>query len=175
MRKNRDLFSESSSSAFLDLKYEEVANLAVSQALADARRNGELLSLILCDIDHLEAINAIHGRATGDALLLQLFVRICDFVPVEDVVWESERSDLVIIARNHSYAETYHLAENIRQSVSSGLFHVANKPIMITVSLGAKSVMPDPLTTAEEVLGLAEDQLEISKRLGPDAIAPVIN
>ena len=175
MRKERDLIADSHPSGGIALKHEDSAIMAVEQALQEAERMNTSLSLILCDVDHLEAINAIHGRAAGDALLLQLFVRVCEFVPVEDVVWESERADLVIIARNHSYADAYHLAETIRQSVSSELFHVAQQPLMVTVSLGSRSVVPDRWTTAEEVLGITEDQLELSKRLGPNAIAPTIN
>jgi diguanylate cyclase (GGDEF)-like protein len=175
MRKNRDPFTETAPSVFTDFKYEEAATSAVDQALGHARHAGELMSVILCDLDHLEAINAIHGRASGDALLLQVFVRVCELVPVEDVIWESERADLVILARNHACVEAYHLAENIRQRIAEQLFQVAQKQVMLTVSLGIRTSVPDSLVTADELLSLAEDQLELGKRNGPNAIAPTIN
>ena len=175
MRKERDFAGDAHPCALHDMKHEEAATSAVTQVIEEARCTGSAFSIILCDIDHLEAVNAIHGRAAGDALLLQLFVRICEYVPVEDVIWESERADLVIIARNYTTSESYHLAETIRLRIANELFLVAQQPIMVTVSLGTRTFVPDPLTTAEEVLSSSEDQLEIGKRVGPNSIAPTIN
>tara|TARA_B100000674_G_scaffold471483_1_gene460329 strand:- start:971 stop:1498 length:528 start_codon:yes stop_codon:yes gene_type:complete len=175
MRKERQLMTGAHSCAHVGLKHEEGAIAAVEQALSEAERLRMPISVILCDVDHLEVINAIHGRAAGDSLLLQLFIRVCEFIPVEDVIWESERADLLIIARNHSYIDAYNLAETVRESVASELFHVAQQPIMVTVSLGSRSIIPDPDTKADDILGLVEEQLELSKQRGPNAVVPTVN
>ena len=175
MRRERQLMTGAHNCAHVGLKHEESAVATVEQALAEAERFQTPISIILCDVDHLEVIRAIHGRAAADSLLLQLFVRVCEFMPVEDVIWESERADLLLIARNHSYIDAYNLAETLREAAASELFHVAQQPIMVTVSLGSRSILPDSNTMADDILDLVEEQLELSKERGPNAVAPTIN
>jgi diguanylate cyclase (GGDEF)-like protein len=132
-------------------------------------------SVILCDVDHLGAVNAVHGREAGDSLVLQLFVDVCQLVPVEDILWESERADLVIIARRTSSAAAYDLAEKIRNKVAQKLYWVAQKSIMVTVSMGYSTEGPDYRRGAGALLKTAEDRLEVSKSQGPSGLFPVIN
>lgn len=48
----------------------------VNQALERADRYGEVLSLILCDIDNFKAINDLHGHHIGDQVLIDFSRRI---------------------------------------------------------------------------------------------------
>ena len=175
MPKERDLLPDVRKDTFDHFEDESVAVHAIEQVTAQARRTNAMFSLILCDIDHFTSINALYGRAAGDSLLLQLFVRICDLVPVEDVIWESARADLLVVARNCDSAQAYNLAQAIRHRVADRLFQVGHHPVMMTVSLGTQTFLPTTEVSASVLLDLVEEQLEAGKESGPDTVSPTIN
>jgi diguanylate cyclase (GGDEF)-like protein len=159
----------------VECPFEMAVTEIVDQALDRAERDETPLSVILCDIDHLVAVNLVHGREAGDSLLLQLFVRVCEFVPVEDVIWESNRTDLVIVARQHSLAEAYGLAQKIQHMVSEQMFWVAQKSIMVTVTLGLATHIPGSGRTTAELMATAEELLVDGKARGPNTLWPIVN
>jgi diguanylate cyclase (GGDEF)-like protein len=59
---------------------------ALRIALADARHSGELLGVLVCDIDDFTSINERYGHEAGDQLLLQVASRLRAGVRETDLV-----------------------------------------------------------------------------------------
>lgn len=61
-----------------DLPNREWLGEHLSQALADARRDGRRVALLYVDLDQFKRINDTLGHSTGDALLRQVALRLTD-------------------------------------------------------------------------------------------------
>ncbi len=53
----------------------------LDEAAARARRSGEALAVVMCDLDHLKRFNDEHGHATGDAALKAVAVALAAILP----------------------------------------------------------------------------------------------
>jgi diguanylate cyclase (GGDEF)-like protein len=59
---------------------------ALKIALGDARHSGELLGVLVCDIDDFSSLNERYGHQAGDRLLLQVAARLQAGVRETDLV-----------------------------------------------------------------------------------------
>jgi len=136
-----------------------------------AARSGNVFSLLLLDVDHLQNINDCHGVAAGDDVLVGLADR-CRRVVAEPAWHRSEYSfgrydggALMILARPCAASQAEMLAEALR-------FAVAEKPlsdrISATVSVGVAQLRIGE--TIDELLARTERVLHVAKQFGRDRV-----
>ena len=136
-----------------------------------AQRSGNVFSLLLIDVDHLQNINDCHGVTAGDDVLIGLADR-CRRVTAEPAWHRSEyaigRYDggaLVILARPCAASQAEMLAEALR-------FAVAEKPvsdrISATVSIGVAQLRLGE--SLDELLARTERVLHVAKQFGRDRV-----
>jgi len=136
-----------------------------------AARSGNVFSVLLADVDHLQNINDCHGVGAGDDVLVGLAER-CRKVIAEPAWHRSEYSlgrydggALMILARPCASSQAEMLAEAIR-------FAVAEKPlgdrISATVSIGVAQCRLGE--SIDELLGRTERVLHVAKQFGRDRI-----
>lgn len=136
-----------------------------------AHRSGNVFSVLLADVDHLQNINDCHGVGTGDDVLVGLAER-CRKVIAEPAWHRSEYSlgrydggALMILARPCASSQAEMLAEAIR-------FTVAEKPlgdrISATVSIGVAQCRLGE--SIDELLARTERVLHVAKQFGRDRI-----
>src|SRR5262245_3335936 len=136
-----------------------------------AARSGNVFSLLLADVDHLQNINDCHGVGAGDHVLVGLADR-CRKVIAEPAWHRSEYSmgrydggALMVLARPCASSQAEMLAEAIR-------FAVAEKPlgerISATVSIGVAQCRLGE--SIDELLARTERVLHVAKQFGRDRI-----
>jgi two-component system cell cycle response regulator len=124
-----------------------------------AQRSGNVFSLLLIDVDHLQNINDCHGVTAGDDVLTGLADR-CRSVTAEPAWHRSEYA----IGRYDGGALVI-LAEALR-------FAVAEKPvserISATVSIGVAQLRLGE--SLDELLARTERVLHVAKQFGRDRV-----
>ncbi len=70
----------------------------IGQALAAARRQGQVGALLFLDLDNFKQINDARGHSVGDRLLRQLAVRLAGELRADDVVARLGGDEFVVIA-----------------------------------------------------------------------------
>jgi diguanylate cyclase (GGDEF)-like protein len=148
---------------------------ALLQELAEqaqlAQRSGNVFSVLLVDVDHLQNINDCHGTAAGDDGLVGLADR-SRHVTAQPAWHRSEyafgRYDggaLLIAARACAASQAEMLAEALR-------FAVAEKPlsgrISATVSIGVAQFRIGE--SVDELLARTERVLHVAKQFGLDRV-----
>ncbi|HSC13632.1 MAG TPA: GGDEF domain-containing protein [Gammaproteobacteria bacterium] len=136
-----------------------------------AARSGNVFSLLLLDVDHLQNINDCHGVAAGDDVLVGLADR-CRRVIAEPAWHRSEYSfgrydggALMVLARPCAISQAETLAEALR-------FAAAEKPlgrsVSATVSIGVAQLRIGE--TIDELLARTERVLHLAKQFGRDRV-----
>jgi len=136
-----------------------------------AGRSGNVFSLLLLDVDHLQNINDCHGVAAGDDVLCGLADR-CRRAVAEPAWHRSEYSfgrydggAVMILARPCAASQAEMLAEALR-------FAVAEKPlcdrISATVSIGVAQFRIGE--SLDELLARTERTLHVAKQFGRDRV-----
>ena len=143
----------------------------VAEAAQLAARSGNVFSLLLLDVDHLQNINDCHGVAAGDGVLVGLADR-CRQVIAEPAWHRSEYSfgrydggALMVLARPCAISQAETLAEALR-------FAAAEKPladrISATVSIGVAQLRIGE--SLDELLARIERVLHLAKQFGRDRV-----
>jgi diguanylate cyclase (GGDEF)-like protein len=144
----------------------------LGQELAQAARAGEPLSVMLCDLDGLKAINDTYGHDAGDRALRSVgdIIRRC--VRLMDSSARTGGDEFAVILPSAGYDEALVLGERIRRRVALGLSHVVTGEKAATISIGIACCRPGACAaTAESIVSAADDALYEAKRTGRNRLA----
>jgi diguanylate cyclase (GGDEF)-like protein len=144
----------------------------LDQELAQAARSGEPLSVMVCDLDGLKAINDTHGHEAGDRALRSVgdIIRRC--VRLMDSSARTGGDEFAVILPSAGHDEARVLGERIRRRVALGLSHVVTGDKAATISIGIASCAPGACaTTPESIVSAADDALYEAKRTGRNRLA----
>src|SRR5205807_7374797 len=87
------------------------------QALANASRSHDAVSILMLDIDDFKRVNDIYGHGAGDEILRSLADTLKDAVRSSDVVYRlgGEEFAIVIVSRELENAEqlAHHLVDRV--------------------------------------------------------------
>jgi len=128
----------------------------------------------LIDADHFKRINDSHGHAAGDAVLVQLALRLQAAMRESDFVVRWGGEEFLAVARSTDRASADELAERIRSSVAEQPFRLDNGQLLqVTCSVGhaAWPFLPAHPQAVDwlGVVNLADLGLLAAKRLGRNA------
>ncbi len=146
-------------------------------ALARARRDDRLLSLLFIDLDRFKDVNDTLGHAMGDLLLQRVAQRLMESVRGSDTVARLGGDEFVVLlegsqAREHATAA----AEKILAAVSQP-FDLEGNRVHIQPSIGV-AIYPEHGDEEHHLLGHADEAMYVSKKSGgnqvrmADATAP---
>ncbi|HYI37963.1 MAG TPA: GGDEF domain-containing protein [Thermoleophilaceae bacterium] len=135
--------------------------------LTRARRTGEPLTVLGCDLDGLKEINDKHGHAAGDeALALAAEVMGASLRDV-DVLARTGGDEFLILLPNCENEAGVRIADALREQLRSA---ARSESWPVTVSIGVASAPPLPLDP--DALKLAADEaLYRAKELGRDRVS----
>lgn len=101
--------------------------------LTSARESGEIVSIILADIDHFKNFNDQYGHPVGDLLLKDLGNVLSKNMRREDTVARIGGEEFVMILPGTSYQQVMVFGERLRKIVEQGGWSSKD----LTISLGA--------------------------------------
>jgi diguanylate cyclase (GGDEF)-like protein len=147
---------------------------ALSQEFSRALRNGEMLALILLDVDWFKQYNDLYGHRAGDECLRRIAAYI-KTVPhrVGDIAARYGGEEMAILLPHTSLNAAAMIGERIRQGILAlDLPHAASPLTIVTISVGVAVLRPslqseDPEQLVEE----ADRALYIAKAKGRNCVA----
>lgn len=131
---------------------------------AVALRQNRPLTVALVDIDHFHDVNMDYGWPTGDRVLQEVSSLLKSSIRAVDWVARYGGEEFCIIMTETALADGITVLERLRESIREHIFTTTtNKPIQVTVSMGADQVIAsdaefmDPVERASEWLRKAKN------------------
>ncbi|MEO4047507.1 GGDEF domain-containing protein [Pseudomonas sp. CAU 1711] len=140
--------------------------------VANARRQGTPLSLVLLDIDFFKRINDQHGHSSGDACLSAFAERMRQvFRRDSDALLRLGGEEFGVLMPNTPLEEACALAEQFRRELATSGLELHGQRLPLTTSLGAGCFDPRLDQTAEAFFKRVDDALYRAKAEGRDRLA----
>lgn len=136
----------------------------LTQALADGKRRGDPVAVLLLDLDQFRAANDVHGHLTGDRLLAEVALRLRGLARPVDVVARIGGDEFVLVCPDTDVDAAGHVAEQIIAAISEP-FAVDHRAVRVGVSVGI-AVSPPLDCDAETLLKRADAAMYEAKARG---------
>ncbi|KJR40650.1 diguanylate cyclase [Candidatus Magnetoovum chiemensis] len=111
-------------------------NFYIEHDLANVKRYGSGLSVILYDIDHLKAVNDRYGYYAGDAVLKEVSKAVLSSVRKSDYIARYKAEEFLIVLPDTGLLHALEMAERLRRLIESKKIVVDSKVISVTSSFG---------------------------------------
>ncbi len=136
------------------------------QALANASRSHESVSILMLDIDDFKRVNDVYGHGSGDEILRSLAEALKDAVRASDVVYRLGGEEFAIVIPSRSPQSAERLAHRLVERVESAEFDPAGR---ITISVGLARG-PEHAMNPRELIACAEAAMMTAKARGKNQI-----
>ena len=136
------------------------------QALAEASRSHDVISLLMLDIDDFKRVNDVYGHGAGDEILRSLADTLKDAVRASDVVYRLGGEEFAIVIASRSPESAEQLANRLLECVETTEFNPAGR---ITISVGLARG-PEHAMNPRELIACAEAAMMTAKARGKNQI-----
>ena len=137
--------------------------------IAQAQRTGDMVGVVISDVDRLKAINDRHGHAVGDGVLGKVAERIAADVREADVLGRTGGDEFTLVVTRAQRAEDVLSVAKRLASAFEKPVQVRDQEILVSASIGV-SIFPDDGPGAEELLSHAESALAKAKAEGGNSL-----
>lgn len=141
-------------------------------ALAEAVRRTTLkrlpLTVAMVDLDHLRALNELHGHAIGDRCLATVAELISAHVAGDDVVIRYGGEEFLVVMPGRNLVQARELLETIRVAIEATEIEAEARRVRLTVSVGLAQRQADDSDAT--LVQRAEAALARAKELGRNRI-----
>ena len=137
-----------------------------------ARRNGQPLSVLVCDVDHFDQFNERLGQDAGDLCLKKLAgLLVGQLKRPSDLAARYSGKAFAIMLPDTSLDGAVRVAEACRASLERlALSHPAPERRVVTMSIGVASSVPAEDAGLETLLERADEALEAAKARGRNRV-----
>jgi diguanylate cyclase (GGDEF)-like protein len=136
--------------------------------LAQRRRAGDAVGILMVDIDKFKLLNDTYGHATGDDVLKAVAGAIVSAVREDDVPARFGGEEFVVLLRNPDPGVAVEVGERIRAAVR-GLDLREHGVPSVSVSVGV-AVADEPDQPIDDLIETADRALYRAKRAGRDRV-----
>jgi diguanylate cyclase (GGDEF)-like protein len=113
---------------------------AAEQELQRALRFGRPVSLILCDVDGLRAINNAHGHLAGDAALAAVADTLCTELRDYDLCGRFGGDEFVVVLPETGPEEAAEVAQRLDAAISTRTISAGRAEFVVTLSTGVATM-----------------------------------
>ena len=111
-------------------------NDRIEQAIAWARRNNNVIGVMLLDLDHFKRINDASGHTAGDAMLKEVAARLRHCVRDTDTVARLGGDEFVIILTDLPQPDDVgHIAAKVQSALARPM-EIVGRDVEVTASIG---------------------------------------
>jgi diguanylate cyclase (GGDEF)-like protein len=136
------------------------------QALANASRSHEAVSVLMLDIDDFKRVNDIYGHGAGDEILRGLAETLKDSVRTSDVVYRLGGEEFAVVITSRFPENAERLAHRLVDRVQATDFDPAGR---VTISVGLARG-PEHAMNPRELIACAEAAMMSAKARGKNQI-----
>jgi diguanylate cyclase (GGDEF)-like protein/PAS domain S-box-containing protein len=136
-------------------------------------RSGQMLSLIIADVDHFKDYNDHYGHQAGDECLKKIAAALNGQLSrPADLVARYGGEEFVVLLPDTSPNGARHMAERMRAAVESLAIPHEKSEVAphVTLSLGTATIKPVPGTPPESLIAAADKALYQAKSLGRNRV-----
>jgi diguanylate cyclase (GGDEF)-like protein len=144
--------------------------------LKQAAETKTALTILLAEVDGLEAIRRAHGEAASDRVLASVSACIARRLRARDLLARQAGAAFAALLARVPAAVGPLVAERLREGVAEEQ-HVAARghaPPRVTLSIGCVTVERGGILTRQRVMEIAERALATAKRDGRDRVASLL-
>jgi two-component system cell cycle response regulator len=134
-----------------------------------SRREGNMVAVMMADLDHFKRINDTHGHQAGDTVLCETARKMVASVRAYDSVGRYGGEEFVVVAPGCDLAAAVRQAERMRECVAAQPVYLADVAIPTTISIGVAATSDAP--EAAELLRAADEALYLAKKEGRNKVA----
>jgi diguanylate cyclase (GGDEF)-like protein len=142
----------------------------MDRELMRSERDHEPVGIIMVDVDHFKQINDTRGHAAGDVVLRIIASGIAAMVRPYDSVGRYGGEEFLIVAPGCGMAETFELAERVRNHLAGCNIVLSGNTVKVTLSLGIAT--GEAAADTEKVLHAADTALYQAKNAGRNRVLP---
>jgi diguanylate cyclase (GGDEF)-like protein len=129
-------------------------------------RNGRPLSLFLADVDRFKAVNDTYGHSAGDAVLIEMALRLALAVREHDSVGRWGGDELMVLLPECGSVQALKIAERFRKLIQARPFAIPGGMIRVTTSVGVTTLAASESRHLSQALEAADRSLYRSKSRG---------
>lgn len=146
-------------------------NRVIEARLAEFRRYGDSMSLMMVDIDHFKKFNDTYGHDTGDRVL-QLVARTLSHASrSHDTVTRWGGEEFAVVSDHAEPDQVISVAERLRSLVEASVLVHEGRELHVTISIGVAFMCSDD--DAETLAARADRALYMSKAGGRNRVTVV--
>ncbi|MEW5980343.1 MAG: diguanylate cyclase [Acidobacteriota bacterium] len=135
-----------------------------------SKRHGRSLGCVVFDVDKYKRVNDEYGHGCGDWVLQRLAAVIKRNCRITDLKCRYGGDEFILILPETGQSGTVALAEKLRCLIEDQVFDFLDRPLRITISLGAAVYADANLRSPEELVHRADTALLAAKREGGNRI-----
>jgi diguanylate cyclase (GGDEF)-like protein len=138
--------------------------------IADSRRRGMPLSVVLVDLDHFKSINDSGGHAAGDAVLQRVATELRRITRAGDAAVRLGGEEFILVLRDAEASGAERVAGDLRRALRNVPIPAACTGIdRVTASIGIAS-FPEQGSRLEDLVRAADIAMYQAKRGGRDQV-----
>ncbi|MGB5632305.1 MAG: CHASE2 domain-containing protein [Waterburya sp.] len=145
-------------------------DLYLQQQWQQCQKNGQYISLILCDIDYFKKYNDTYGHQAGDMCLKQVAQAIYKTARANDLAARYGGEEFVIVLSNTDAKSALTVAARIGKSVRSQRIPHSSSQVSkyVSLSCGVVSTSMSNVSDPEQLILIADQALYQAKEQGRD-------
>lgn len=173
---NRGLRYQSSRDGLTDLYTYRYMEKRLIEEFDKTRSGGQVVSLVIFDIDHFKRLNDAYGHEKGNEILIAFSRILKSFTRGDDLVARYGGEEFCILLPRQTVEEARLIAERVRTSLEEMNFKFTRKgessisDVGMTVSAGVCSTESGDVFNGKELLRLADAALLTAKSTGRNKV-----
>ena len=142
-----------------------------------AMRQGEELSILMCDIDFFKQYNDTYGHLSGDECLRRVATTLTRTMDRGgDLLARYGGEEFIAVLPNTSLSGATFVAEQMRKAVAQlNIAHPETPYAQITASFGVASGIAMPETNPQDLIGAADQALYQAKHRGRNRVCQTLS
>ena len=160
---SRDMLTD----AFTRRRLEEEAQ----RLLARCVRTGDVMAVMMIDVDHFKSVNDRYGHPVGDEVLRRLADIAQRSIRTDDYFARYGGEEFCILLLSTNEKEALVLAERLRLAYAAALIHVSGYPVKSTISIGVADTQRTGLDW-QQLVSAADQALYRAKQQGRNRVVP---
>ena len=136
-----------------------------------ARRTGDAIAVLFCDVDLFKAINDVHGHAAGDAALAVLAERITSVIRTDDLAARMGGDEfLLLLVGVHGLDDAVAVAEKVRAAAARPIPY---EDAWLRTSMSIGVALAGPGEPIDAIMARADAAMYEAKRGGRNQVIAI--